>query len=212
VRLTKFGHSCVRIEGPGGVLVIDPGDLSDDNAVDAADAILITHEHFDHFSPARVRSAVECNRRLTVWTVGAVAELLRGLPRIHTVGHGDSFTAAGFDVEAHGTWHAEIHPDIPLVTNTGFLVEQKIFHPGDALTLPDKPVDTLLLPAHASWSRTSELIDWVREIAPRRAVGVHDGALNNVGLAIVDGLLGDRGPGIGCHYLSIAPHESIDGI
>jgi hypothetical protein len=107
---------------------------------------------------------------------------------------------------------AEIHRDIPRVANTGFLIEQQLFHPGDALTIPDKPVDTLLLPVHAAWSRTSELIDWVSEIAPRRTIGVHDGALNSVGRAILDGLLGDRGPGIGSRYLPIAPYEGLDGI
>lgn len=212
MRLTKFGHSCVRIEGPGGVLVIDPGDLSEDASVDGADAILITHEHFDHFSQARVRSAVERNRRLSVWTVAAVAELLAELPRVHTVGHGDTFTAVGFEIQAHGSWHAEIHPDVPRVTNTGFLIERRIFHPGDALTVPDTPVDTLMLPVHAAWSRTADLIDWVREIAPRRTIGIHDGALNTVGLAILDGLLGDRGPGIGCTYLPIAPREGLNGL
>ncbi|MET0699337.1 MAG: MBL fold metallo-hydrolase [Mycobacterium sp.] len=212
MKLTRFGHSCVRIEGPGGVIVIDPGDLSDDACLDGADAILITHEHFDHFSQSRIRSAVEANRGLTVWSVAAVAELLAGLPRIHTIGHGASFTAAGFDIEAHGTWHAQIHSDVPRVMNTGFLVEGQLFHPGDALTIPDKPVDTLLLPVHAAWSRTSDLIDWVREIAPYRTVGVHDGALNRVGVAIMDGLLGNHGPGIGSIYSPVAPYGSIDDI
>ena len=50
------------------------------------------------------------------------------------------------------------------------------------------------------------------EIAPRRTIGVHDGALNSVGRAILDGLLGDRGPGIGSRYLPIAPYEGLDGI
>jgi hypothetical protein len=72
------------------------------------------------------------------------------------------------------------------VTNTGFLIEGRSFHPGDALTVPDKPVGTSLFPLHAPWSRTSELIDWVREIAPLRAIGIHDAALNSVGVAILD--------------------------
>lgn len=212
MRLVRFGHSCVRIEGPGGTLVIDPGDLSEDSSIDGADAILITHEHYDHFSQGRIRAAVEINHRLTVWSVPAVVELLAGLPRIHTVGHGDAFTAAGFEIEAHGSWHARIHPDVPRVANTGFLVEQRLFHPGDALTVPDKPVDTLLLPVHAAWSRTSDLIDWVREITPRRAVGIHDGALNRVGLATIDGLFSDRGPGIGSVFLPIPPHQGLDDV
>jgi hypothetical protein len=92
------------------------------------------------------------------------------------------------------------------------LIEQQLFHPGDALTVPDTPVDTLLLPVHAAWSRTADLVDWVREIAPRRAIGIHDSALNAVGLAILDGLFGDRGPGIGCTYLAVTPFDDFGGI
>jgi L-ascorbate metabolism protein UlaG (beta-lactamase superfamily) len=211
MRLIKFGHSCVRLEGAGGVLVIDPGGFSEDASVADADAILITHEHPDHFAEARIRTAAAANPDLAVWTVASVATVLSGLgAQVHVVGDGDAFTAAGFEVEAHGTWHAEIHPEIPRITNTGFLIDQRLFHPGDALTVPDKPIDTLLLPMHAPWSRTAELIDWVREIAPAQALAVHDGALNAIGLALVGGLLGDRGPGIGTTFSRIEPLTQLD--
>jgi L-ascorbate metabolism protein UlaG (beta-lactamase superfamily) len=204
VRLERFRHSCIRLDGPGGRLVIDPGGLSPDEAVDGADAVLVTHEHFDHFSEGRLRAAVENNRAMQIWTIAAVAELLSGLgSQLHVVGDGDAFTAAGFEVEAHGTWHAEIHRDIPRVKNTGFLVDHSLFHPGDALTVPETPVDTLMVPVHAPWSRIADVIDWIRELAPRRAVAAHDGALNCVGLDMVDGLLGEHGPSIGAEYVTL---------
>jgi L-ascorbate metabolism protein UlaG (beta-lactamase superfamily) len=206
MKLTKFGHACVRLDGDGGRLVLDPGGFTEDAAIAGADAILITHEHPDHFLENRVRAAAAANPGLEVWTVAAVAESLIGLgDQLHVVGHGDTFTAAGFEVEAHGTWHAEIHPDIPRITNTGFLIDARLFHPGDALTVPDKAIETLLLPVHAPWSRISDLIDWLREVAPTRAVGVHDGLLNAFGLTLVGGLLGDRGPGIGTEYVRLEP-------
>jgi L-ascorbate metabolism protein UlaG (beta-lactamase superfamily) len=206
MKLTKFGHACVRLDGEAGSLVIDPGVFTEDASVDGVDAILITHEHPDHFLESRVRAAAEANRGLQVWTVAAVAESLTGLgEQLHVVGDGDTFTAAGFEVEAHGTWHAEIHPDIPRITNTGYLFDQRLFHPGDALTVPDKPIETLLLPVHAPWSRISDLIDWLREVSPTRALAVHDGLLNQAGLGVVGGLLGERGPGIGTDHLRLEP-------
>jgi L-ascorbate metabolism protein UlaG (beta-lactamase superfamily) len=213
VKLTKFGHSCIRLEGPGGRLVIDPGGLTEDAAVDGADAILVTHEHFDHFAEGRLRAAAEANGDLQVWTVAAVADLLTGLrSQVRVVGDGDSFSTAGFEVEAHGTGHAEIHRDIPAVANTGFLVSGRLFHPGDALTVPDKPVTTLLLPVHAPWARISDLIDWVREVSPVRVVAAHDGALNAIGLAQVGGLLGDNGPGINATYCRLAPLGQLEDV
>jgi L-ascorbate metabolism protein UlaG (beta-lactamase superfamily) len=210
MKLTKFGHACIRLEGDGGSLVLDPGGFTEDVAIDGADAILITHEHPDHFTEPRIRAAAAASPGLQIWTVAAVAASLVGLgDQLHVIGDGDAFTAAGFEVEAHGTWHAEIHHDLPRVTNTGFLIDGRVFHPGDALTVPDKPIETLMLPLHAPWSRIADLIDWLREVSPTRALAVHDGFLNAAGIGLVSGLLGDRGPGIGTEYVRIEPLQEI---
>ena len=120
---------------------------------------------------------MEANPAAQIWTLRSVAEKVSAAfpGRVHTVGEGDTFEAAGFEVEVHGEQHAVIHPDIPRITNFGYVVDGSLFHPGDALTVPGRPVDTLLLPVHAPWSKVSEVIDYVREVAPRRAIDVHDG-------------------------------------
>ena len=46
------------------------------------------------------------------------------------------FTAAGFAVKVFGEWHAKNHPDVPIVQNVGFMVDDEVFYPGDALTVP----------------------------------------------------------------------------
>ena len=57
MRLTKMGHACVRLEKDGRILVIDPGTLTEPEALDGAEAVLITHEHFDHVELSRLRIA-----------------------------------------------------------------------------------------------------------------------------------------------------------
>lgn len=213
MRLTKFGHACVRIEKDDNDdrrLVIDPGVFTDPNALDGASAVLITHEHADHFTEAPLRRAADDNPDLQIWTTAAVAGQLSDLgDRVHAVGHGETFTAAGFDIQVHGTWHAIVHPDIPRIANVGFLVDDTVFHPGDALTVPESPVETLMLPAHAPWSKIGELIDWVREVKPRATYAVHDGLLNETGLGLLARLFGDGGPGIGATYARLAPGDTI---
>ncbi|MFJ6612314.1 MBL fold metallo-hydrolase [Streptomyces sp. NPDC091289] len=193
--LTKKTHSCVRIEKEGRVLVIDPGGFSEDDAALGADVMLVTHEHPDHFNEARLRAGLEANPAAEVWTLRSVAgQLSAAFPgRVHTVGDGDAFSAAGFDVTVHGELHAVIHPDIPRVTNVGFLVDGSVFHPGDALTVPDRPVDTLLLPVMAPWNKISEVIDYVREVKPRRAIDVHDALLTDLARPIYDNQIGALG-------------------
>ena len=57
MRLTKFGHACIRIEHDGHTLVIDPGGFTEPEAVDGADAVLITHQHPDHYDLGRSSGA-----------------------------------------------------------------------------------------------------------------------------------------------------------
>ncbi|WP_371534872.1 MBL fold metallo-hydrolase [Streptomyces sp. NBC_00466] len=211
MRLTKYGHACVQVEQDARRLVIDPGGLTDPAALHGASAVLVTHEHFDHFSEAALRAAADADSGLEIWTNAAVAEQLDGLGgRVHRVGDGDVFTAAGFEVQVHGTWHAVIHPDIPRVTNIGFLIDGTVFHPGDALTVPNQPgLGTLLLPVHAPWSTVGHLVDYVREVAPKRTYAIHDGALNDTGIAMVGGLLGEHGPGIGAPYTRLATGDTV---
>lgn len=212
--LTKKGHACVRLEKDGQVLVIDPGMFSEQDAAVGADAILITHEHLDHFDEDRLRLALAARPGARIWTLRSVAEQVSAAfpGRVHTVGEGDAFTAAGFDIEVHGRLHAVIHPDIPRITNVGYLVDGSVFHPGDALTVPaDRSVDTLLLPVQAPWSKVSEIIDYVREVGPRRAIDVHDALLTDVARMVYDNLLGPGGPGIaGAKHGRLAPGESVE--
>ncbi|MFF9250188.1 MBL fold metallo-hydrolase [Streptomyces globisporus] len=202
--LTKKTHSCVRIEKEGRVLVIDPGGFSEDDAALGADVMLVTHEHPDHFNEARLRAGLEANPAAEVWTLRSVAEQLSAAfpGRVHTVGDGDAFSAAGFDVTVHGELHAVIHPDIPRITNVGFLVDGSVFHPGDALTVPERPVDTLLLPVMAPWSKISEVIDYVREVKPRRAIDVHDALLTDLARPVYDNQIGALG---GADHSRLAP-------
>lgn len=211
MRLTKMGHACVRLEKDGATLVIDPGGLTEHDAVDGADAVLITHEHFDHLSADRLRRAVERNPGLGIWTNHSVAGQLEGLDgRVHTVGEGDAFSAAGFDVGVQGENHAVIHPDFPVVANIGFVIDGEVFHPGDAFTTPGASVGTLLVPTQAPWMKVSEMIDYVREVRPARAYSVHDGLLNEHGLGLVDGALSGRAEELGADCRRLEPGESAD--
>jgi L-ascorbate metabolism protein UlaG (beta-lactamase superfamily) len=187
MRLTKYAHSCLRIEHDGAVLVVDPGAFSAaDEALDGADAVLVTHEHPDHLDPAAI--ARQLDRRpfpvhgpaSLAGPLGEAAEALR------PVTPGQSLTVAGVPVRTFGVGHAVIHPELPVPDNVGYLLDERIYHPGDSLTPPGVPVDTLFAPIHAPWSKFSEVVDFIRAVAPRRAFALHDGLLNDNGLAVLN--------------------------
>ncbi|MFD1947562.1 MBL fold metallo-hydrolase [Nocardioides aestuarii] len=192
MRLTKFGHACIRVEQDDTVLVVDPGGWTSPEAVDGATALLLTHEHPDHVHPEHLRRTTA-----PIWTIEAVARMLREqapdvAERVTVVAPGESFDA-GLPVRAVGELHAVIHPDLPRFDNSGFLLEAggtTVFHPGDALTGPDRPVDVLCAPVSAPWLKASEAVDFARAVGAARNLAIHDRVYSEEGLGIVDGHFG----------------------
>ncbi|MEU4790319.1 MULTISPECIES: MBL fold metallo-hydrolase [Micromonospora] len=187
MQVTKYAHSCLRLEHDGAVLVVDPGVFSDPAALDGADAVLITHEHPDHVDVGALTRALE-RRPVPVHGPASLAGVLGDAAEaLVTVEPGQSFTVAGVPVRAYGGQHAVIHPDIPVIQNIGYLFADVVYHPGDALFVPDDvQVDTLFAPIHAPWSKFSEVVDFIRAVAPRRAYALHDGLLNDNGFGVLD--------------------------
>jgi L-ascorbate metabolism protein UlaG (beta-lactamase superfamily) len=192
MRITKFGHACVRLETEGHVLVLDPGAFTDPEAVDGATAVLLTHEHPDHYELERLRRT-----DAPVFTVAGVAAKLRDeapdvAERVTVVAPGESVDV-GVPVQAVGERHAVIHPELPGLENSGFLLDVEgsvVYHPGDALTVPDRAVDLLLLPVSAPWLKIGECIDFARDVAAPRSLAIHDAIYSDTGLGLADSLLG----------------------
>jgi len=210
MKLTKFSHACVRIEHGGAVLVIDLGTFSEPAALDGVDAILITHEHVDHVDVDQVADALDRHPGAGIWTNAAVAAMLPGLgAAVTTVASGQSFTAAGMRVRTAGDTHAVIHPDLPPVPNLGFLVEERVYHPGDSFDVPaGAEIETLFVPISAPWLKASDSIDFVRAVRPRRAYALHDALANELMGGLLDRLLGNLG---GSPYQRLAPGTSVEG-
>lgn len=189
MRITKFGHACVRIEHDGVALVLDPGVFSEAEALDGATGVLITHEHPDHVHPELLRGS-----DAPIWTIEAVARLLREqapdvAERVTVVRPGERLAVSGLPVEVVGDKHAVIHPDYDRFDNSGYVVtagERTVYHPGDALTAPGRPVDVLLAPVSAPWLKVSEAVDFVRKVGAPRSLGIHDRIYSEIGLGMVD--------------------------
>ena len=201
MRITKFGHACVRVEHEGTVVVFDPGMFTGPEALEGATAVLITHEHTDHYVPDLLRAT-----DAPVWTIEAVAAKIREdapdvAERTTVVGPGESFEV-GVPVEAVGELHEVIHPEFPRFFNSGYVLtlgESSVYHPGDALTAPGRPVDILLAPSSAPWARASELVDFMRTVKAPMNVPIHDRIYSEAGTAVFDG-----------HVAAFLPKEGLE--
>lgn len=188
--LTKFGHACIRLEKDGARLVIDPGVWAGPDVLAGAAAVLVTHEHPDHLDERAVRAALTDDPGLQLWASEAVAATLSGFgSRVRAVHHGDTVSAAGFDVHVYGSEHARVDKSIPLVPNTGFAVDGEVFHPGDSFTVPEDRIPALLVPVSGPWLKFSDVADYLREVAPERGFWIHDALLNDKAASLWENLL-----------------------
>jgi L-ascorbate metabolism protein UlaG (beta-lactamase superfamily) len=209
VQLTKYSHSCVRLEDGDRALVLDPGVFSEvDAALDGADAVLVTHEHPDHVDAERLRAAAERDDQLRIWAPQPVAEMLGLAERVTVVTPGQALDVAGFGIRTFGGQHAIIHPTIPVVANVGYLIDEAVYHPGDSLIVPPLSVELLLAPISAPWSKVAEVIDFVVAVRAPRVVGIHDALLTDVGRQIVEGHVERIGGEHGSRYVGLRPLDT----
>ncbi len=180
MKIKKIGHCCLRIEEKGLVILTDPGIFSTDQDEEVGlDAILITHEHPDHFHIESIKKIVQNNPGIEIYSNSAVKQLAdeAGLS-CKEIKDGEELVIKGVKIESFSCDHAEIYNSvITPAWNSGFLIEEKLYLPGDALHNPGKKVDVLAAPVAGPWLDVKDAVDYIKEISPRIAFPIHDGFL-----------------------------------
>jgi L-ascorbate metabolism protein UlaG (beta-lactamase superfamily) len=181
MKLTKYEHSCLVITKGDAILVIDPGaftmPLSD---LEGVVAIVITHEHADHWTPEQLTRLLDRNPKARILGPAGVAAAATDV-EVETVNGGDTVEIESFTLQFFGEKHAVIHSSIPIVDNVGVLVDDTLYYAGDSYTLPGVEVDTLAAPIGAPWLKIGDAMDYVLEVKPRRSFPVHDAVLSQIG-------------------------------
>ena len=181
MHIHTFGHSCLLVEQGDGRVLIDPGTFSHGfEQLTGLTAVLITHQHADHLDLSRLPAVVAANPHALVASDAGSAVLLEQHGIEARVLRANDELDLGLSLRVIGYEHAVVHPEIPVVPNVGLLLGapgHRLFHPGDAHTVPDEPVDVLALPTAAPWTRVREVVDHLRAVRPRLAVPIHDAIL-----------------------------------
>lgn len=210
MKLTKYEHACFTVELDGKVLIVDPGNFTKtleipDNVV----AIVVTHEHEDHFDPDILAAIYDKNPESILVSLASITEKMVD-HKSKAVIPGDKVTVGPFNLEFFGGKHAQIHKSIPIIDNVGVLINDAIYYPGDSLIAPGRPVEVLALPAGAPWLKFGDAIDFMLEVKPVKLFPTHNIFNSKEGETIVGRIAGGFTGSIGSEYIELEPGQSIE--
>jgi len=177
-----LGHDSFRLDGSSTVY-IDPWKLG--AGAPRADLVLVTHDHFDHFSPADIARVV--TPRTTLIGPASVTAQVEGVAAV-TLSAGETVTVGGVTVTAVPAYNLDkfrqpgevFHPRE--AGGLGYIVEldgRRIYHAGDTDAIPemrDLRCDVALLPVSGTYVMTAEeAAEACRMIAAVSVVPMHFG-------------------------------------
>ncbi len=187
IELTWLGHASFLISHRGRTYYIDPFKIK---AGEKADAVLVTHEHFDHLSLEDIRKIMKPDTYLVApENCRDKLKLLRaGIMKI--VRPGDSLEVKGARIEAVPAYNVNkfrapgvvYHPKEE--SSVGYVIELddvRIYHAGDTDFIPemrDLKVDIALVPVSGTFVMTpEEAAEAVNTFKPKIAIPMHYGAI-----------------------------------
>lgn len=208
MKLTKYEHACFTVEKNNQLLVVDPGNFTTDFiAPEHVVAVVITHEHADHFDHEQLEVIIDKNPDAIIIGHADITSKIEAFAT-KTVASGDSYSIGAFDLRFFGGQHASIHDSLASTANLGVLINDLLYYPGDSLFAPDASVDTLALPVTAPWLKIGEAMDLLVAIRPRATFPTHDAIASDLGKELVDRLAGATARAHGIVYSRLT--ESIE--
>ncbi len=183
MKITKIFHSCILLEDKRAKILIDPGawvfeqkaakvsDFSD------ADAVLITHEHPDHYYPEALRELAKNGARIVTNKELAAKMADIGI-RAETIEQDQRIDVKGIPIVGVHCPHGSL--PFPAPDNIGFKIDGKIFHPGDNASVRGlRDIEVLFVPVAGPWVKVVEAVMLAKTLRPKIAVPIHDGMITD---------------------------------
>ena len=183
--VTPVQHASMMLTLGGKPILVDPvGGAETFASMPPAAAILVTHEHDDHFDPETLAALLPEGAALIVNPAVAekLPEALR--PRATVMANGDTGEVVGMKIEAVPAYN--ITPDRlqyhPKGRDNGYVLTSpdhgRIYIAGDTEDTPEfraqADIDTVFAPMNLPYTMTAEqAAAGVAEMKPRRAVPYH---------------------------------------
>jgi L-ascorbate metabolism protein UlaG (beta-lactamase superfamily) len=175
-KLHWLGHDGFRLDAAGAVIYFDPYDIKEGAK---ADIILVSHDHYDHFSPDDIKK-IRKDETLVI-TNETVAQKIDGSKQVLKAG--ESWKGKGIEIKAVPAYNPDkqFHPKES--GGLGFIVTVggvKIYHTGDSDFIPEMKeidCDIALIPVSGTYVMDAdEAVEAALAIKPSVAVPMHWGS------------------------------------
>lgn len=183
-KIEVLTHSSIRLCDAERTIYIDPFRMK--GAPHDADYILITHDHYDHFSPEDIRKAAKSGTVLVVpeKMKKAAQEFSAGEFPVYTVSPGEKITVSHLKAEAVPAYN-KLKPFHPKRAGwVGYIIETdlgRVYVAGDTDKTRDNlqvKCDIALVPVGGTYTMDAkEAAELINEIRPKTAIPTHYGSI-----------------------------------
>jgi L-ascorbate metabolism protein UlaG (beta-lactamase superfamily) len=182
MKISKYLHSCLVFELDGYQLLFDPGKFSfADGEVRAdmfadVDSVIITHIHPDHLDVENLKKILELSKAV-VYTNTQVGKLLSSERIPFNLIEQGVYNLGPFKLEAFAVQHEPLL-DNPIPQMTGFVINDKVFHPVDSMEARltgYRDIELLLLVTMAPFTNELRIAEFADRVRPKQILPVHDG-------------------------------------
>jgi L-ascorbate metabolism protein UlaG (beta-lactamase superfamily) len=203
MKITRYFQSCLLIEEGAARFIIDPSGQESTrlNEFGKLDAVIYTHEHSDHFD-ADVAQQLSANGA-KLYANASTAKQMKSPPTI--VEDGMEFEVGGIKIKAYELPHCLMWDGTQGPQNTGYLIADKFFHPGDGKQLEGLSVSGLGLPINGPDISLMDAFNFAKQLSSKEIIPIHYDYLGGN-----TKVLADVGKGMGLNFHVVDVAESVE--
>lgn len=172
MKVTKYEQSCLLIEEGETRILIDPGtpftQNHDISELGKLDAVLITHEHADHFDQ---NLCEKLSSELDIYVNEGTAKQLEGSKKV--VQSNQQINIGEIKIKVIELPHCLMPDGSEGPQNVGYLINEIFFHPGDGAESEGLQIKYLALPITGPDVSMKRAFQFARQVKAEQAIAIH---------------------------------------
>lgn len=171
MKVTRYFQSCLLIEEGEARILIDPSgqEAGDVEKFGELDAVLYTHEHGDHFDADLAKNFA--SNGVAIYANASTAKQINASKT--QINNEQEFDVKGLKIKTLELPHCLMWDGSEGPQNTGYLINEKFFHPGDGKALAGLSVDVLAIPINGPDLSLKDAFDFAKQVSAKELVPIH---------------------------------------